>query len=116
MSEKINEFYAFLDGRKEQVLSEVKNLAADNRMDESNILKAKANIYDICKAVFGVASKGTSEDMVKDAFFSKFSNITGQWESSLEKAKAHDDTHKILIEEAKFSAVSEIKEKVEELF
>ena len=116
MSEKINEFYAFLDERKAQVLEEVKSLAAEDRTDESNILKAKSNIYDICKAVFGVAAKGTPDDAVKNEFLSKFSNITSQWEVSLAKAKEHEDTHKILIEEAKFSAVSEIKEKVEELF
>ena len=66
--------------------------------------------------MFGVAAKGASEETIKDEFLSKFSNITGQWEASLAKAKEHDDTYKILIEEAKFSAVSEIKEKLEELF
>lgn len=116
MSEKINEFYAFLDERKAKVLEEVKTLAAEDRTDESNILKAKANIYDICRAVFGVAAKGASEDSLKAEFLTKFGNITGQWTAALEKAKEHDDTHKILIEEAKFSAVSEIKEKIEELF
>ena len=116
MSEKINEFYAFLEDRKARVLAEVKSLAAEDRTDESNILKAKSNIYDICKAVFGVATKGASEDTIKDEFLSKFTNITSQWEASLAKAKEHDDTHKVLIEEAKFSAVSEIKEKLEELF
>ena len=116
MNEKINEFYSFLDEKKTQVLEEVKSLAAEDRMDESNILKAKANIYDICKAVFGVAAKGASGDGLKAEFLAKFGNITGQWEASLAKAKEHDDTHKILIEEAKFSAVSEIKEKLEEMF
>ena len=52
MNEKEKELFDFLDEKKAQVLSEVKELASQDRMDESNVLKAKANIYDICKAVF----------------------------------------------------------------
>ena len=116
MNEKEKAFFDFLDEKKAQVLSEVKELAAQDRMDESNVLKAKSNIYDICKAVFSASAKKSTADTVKDAFLSTFGNITGQWEKSLEQAKAHDDSYKILVEEAKFSAVSEILEKLEELF
>ena len=116
MDEKEKELFDFLDVRKAQVLSEVKELASQDRTDESNILKAKSNIYDICKAVFSASAKNASDDTVKAAFLSTFGNITGQWQKSLDQAKAHDDSHKILIEEAKFSAVSEILEKIEEVF
>ncbi|MCR4695855.1 MAG: hypothetical protein K5654_00930 [Lachnospiraceae bacterium] len=116
MNEKEKALFEFLEEKKSLVLAEVKDLASQDRMDESNILKAKSNIYDICKAVFGAASKQSTEDTVKAAFLSTFGNITGQWQNSLEQAKAHDDSHKILIEEAKFSAVTEILEKIDELF
>ena len=116
MNEKEKELYDFLDEKKAQVLAQVKELASQDRMDESNILKAKSNIYDICKAVFGAAAKQSTPETVKASFLSTFSNITGQWQTSLDQAKAHDDSYKILIEEAKFSAVSEILEKIEELF
>ena len=116
MNEKEKELFDFLDEKKAQVLSEVKELASQDRMDESNVLKAKANIYDICKAVFGAAAQKSTDDTVKAAFLSTFGNITGQWQKSLDQAKAHDDSYKILIEEAKFSAVSEILEKIEDLF
>ena len=116
MNEKEKELFDFLDERKAQVLSEVKELASQDRTDESNILKAKSNIYDICKAVFSASAKKASDDTVKDTFLSTFGNITGQWQKSLDQAKAHDDSYKILIEEAKFSAVSEILDKINELF
>ncbi|WP_026670364.1 hypothetical protein [Butyrivibrio sp. AE3006] len=116
MNEKEKELFDFLDEKKALVLAEVKDLASQDRMDESNILKAKSNIYDICKAVFGAATKKASDGNVKDTFLSTFGNITGQWQKSLEQAKAHDDSYKILIEEAKLSAVSEILEKIDELF
>ena len=44
MNEKEKELFDFLDERKAQVLSEVKELASQDRTDESNILKAKSNI------------------------------------------------------------------------
>ena len=116
MNEKEKELFDFLDEKKAQVLSQVKELASQDRIDESNILKAKSNIYDICKAVFGAASKKSTSETVKNAFLSTFGNITGQWKKTLEQAKAHNDSHKVLIEEAKFSAVSEILEKIEDLF
>lgn len=116
MNEKAKELYNFLDEKKAQVLAQVKDLSSQDRTDESNVLKAKSNIYDICKAVFGAAAKCSTDDTVKTAFLSTFGNITGQWQKSLEQAKAHNDSYKILIEEAKLSAVSEILIKVEDLF
>ena len=50
MNENVSRFYEWLGERKEQVLSEAKVLSADGRIDESNSLKARANIYDICRA------------------------------------------------------------------
>ena len=116
MNEKEKAFFDYLDEKKALVLSEVKDLASQDRVDESNVFKAKSNIYDICKAVFSTTAKNSPDDKIKDAFLSTFGNITGQWKKSLEQAKAHDDSYKIMIEEAKFSAVSEIMEKFEELF
>ncbi|MCR5278651.1 MAG: hypothetical protein K6E19_04335 [Lachnospiraceae bacterium] len=116
MNDKEKELFDFLDEKKAQVLARVQELASQGRIDDSNILKAKSNIYDICRSVFGVAAKQSTDGTVKAAFLSTFGNITGQWQKSLDQAKAHDDSHKILIEEAKFSAVSEILAKIEELF
>ena len=116
MSEKRNEFLTYLNDRKMQVNAEVKALAEDGRTDDSNILKAKANIYDIAKAFFDNVTKGASEGSEKEAFLKAFGRVTGQWEATYEKAKAFGDDRQVLVEEAKFSAVTEIKEKLEELF
>ena len=116
MNEKEKLFYEFLEERKSQVQAEVNELAAQDRTDESNILKAKFNIYDIANAVLGASSKSSPEDKLKEAFLKTFGNISRQWKRAQEQAKAHDDSYKILIEEAKFSAVTEILDKVNELF
>lgn len=111
-----NEFFAFLDERRNQTMSEAADLAGDDRKDESNVLKAKANIYDIFKAIWEAAEKlAENQDSFKTAFLEKASIIPAAWEKSLEVAKQHNDTSKIMIEEAKLAAVEEIKGKFEQL-
>ena len=47
MKELKNEFFAFLENARQNALEEAETLTKDDRKDEGNILKAKANIYDI---------------------------------------------------------------------
>lgn len=117
MKELKNEFFAFLENARQNALEEAETLTKDDRKDEGNILKAKANIYDIFKAIWNAAD-GMADDKESfcEAFRKKAEMIPSAWVTSLEKAKEHNDTHKILIEEAKLSAVSEIKDKFNSLF
>ena len=108
------DFFTFLDERKASVLEDIQALSADGRNDEANILKAKANVYDICKAVFNAAEK-QSAGAAETAFPALFDKITSPWKASLELAKEHSDDRKVLIEEAKLSAVTEISGKFAEL-
>lgn len=99
-------FYKFLDERKETVTNEITALSEEGRTDEANILKAKFNVYDIARSVYDAAAKQNGDIGV--TFAALFKRITDSWRVSLETAKAHSDDRKILIEEAKLSAVSEI--------
>ena len=116
INELEKEYFEFLDTRKQQTMTEVLDLIKDDRKDESNVLKAKANIYDIFKALWN-AAKNTSTDMesFKEAFLNKASAIPSAQETSLQKAREHNDTFKILIEEAKLEATSDAKEKFMEM-
>lgn len=110
-------FFDFLDTRKSEVLEEAKALMQDDRRDESNVLKAKANIYDIFRALWSASKKmAADEDSFRAAFEQKIVLIPAPWEASLEKAKENNDVTKVMIEEAKLSAVAEVREKVKDLF
>lgn len=113
MTEQLRKiFFEFLDERKTAVLKESEDLKLEERKDESNTLKAKANIYDIFKALWDASTKGVSDmQEFQTEFMKKATQIPATWEKSLEVAKAHDDAGKIMIEEAKLAAVAEIKEK-----
>ena len=101
------DFYSFLEARKKAVTGDIEALSAAGRTDDANILKAKFNVYDIARSVFDTTAK-QSPAAVSTAFPALFSRITGPWNTSLEAAKAHGDDRKVLIEEAKLSAVTEI--------
>ncbi len=109
-----NDLYTFFDERKQAVTADIQALAAEGRTDEANILKAKFNVYDIAGAVFGAMDKQAPAS-VETAFPAAFSRITSGWKSSLKQARLHGDDRKVLIEEAKLSAVSEINAKFTEL-
>lgn len=117
MNTKKEIFFEYLDERKNTVTAEVTKLAGEDRKDESNMLRAKANIYDIFKAIWGACEKMSEGDSTFISTFNgKVEAITLPWGKSLEAAKAHNDVHKVMIEEAKLSAVNEVKEKIASLF
>ena len=78
-------------------------------------LRGKAEVYDICKAVCGAAEKQAQGAPLKDAFVTAFERVTAPWKISLEQAKTHDDSRKVMIEESKLSAVEEIIAKIREV-
>lgn len=112
--EKMNHYLA---QRKAEVLEEASKLIADDRKDESNFLKARANIYDVFKALLGASSKAAAGD--RNAFSADFkrraATVPAAWRKSLEEASRHGDEAKILIEKAKLSAAEEIIAKFDEL-
>ncbi|CRZ33972.1 hypothetical protein DFR55_10863 [Herbinix hemicellulosilytica] len=116
MKTVIENMNKFLEQRKAEVLEEAARLIADERKDESNFLKAKANIYDVFKALLGASSKACND---KNAFYADFKKraetVPAVWRKSLEEASRHGDTKKVLTEEAKLSAADEIIAKFDEL-
>lgn len=107
----------YLEQRKAEVLEESAMLAADGREDESNFLKARANIYDVFKALLGASWKIAGYD--RNAFSADFKKraetVPAAWKKSLEAALRYGDDEKILIERAKLSAADEIVARFDEL-
>lgn len=89
-----------------------KNLLTDERMDEANFEKVKANVYDIFRTIFSVAVKNSKGDFeaIKRFFILKIEQIPSNWVIAYNTAKQHDDTVKMQIEQIKLDTVSEIKQ------
>lgn len=106
-------FLAFLKKEKEDCMAREQQLIKDQRKDEANICKIESNIYDIFATLYQTAIRETekkngNEEMVEEMFLASANRIPENWKKSLELAKEHHDTTKILIEETKLKAVEKI--------
>lgn len=118
MEKFVEEFHLFLGTRKKAVEKQVEELVSDERADEARPLRAKANIYDVFGTLFDVAYKQSQGDLsaCREKFIKQAETVPANWKKSLEEAKAHEDMEKVLIEEAKLSAVTEIVECFEMMY
>lgn len=78
-----------------------KQLWDDDRRDEANFEKIRADVYDIFKTVLTVVEK--------DAFLKKLVQIPSSWEKAYAQAEGRGDAERMHIEKLKLDAVAEIK-------
>ena len=107
---KYDAFVQYLDTRTTAVQESINRLIADNRRDESDFEKIKANIYQMVKTIFQASQKTSNEESEQVSFFdSRLTMIENTWKASLEKAEEHRDERKILQEQIKLEAMKEIR-------
>ncbi len=113
MNKKQQEFELYLDEKIAACKQRSKQLTADDRTDEGNFEKVRANVYEIFKTILSVAEKVCKEDeLAKKRFFlQKIEQIPTSWTISYEKAKQHKDVEKMHIESIKLDTIQEIKDK-----
>ena len=113
MNKKQQEFELYLDEKIAACKQRSKRLTADDRTDEGNFEKVRANVYEIFKTILSVAEKVCKEDeLAKKRFFlQKIEQIPTSWTISYEKAKQHKDVEKMHIESIKLDTIQEIKDK-----
>lgn len=89
-----------------------KKLLDDERTDEATFEKVKANVYDIFRTIFSVAVKTSKgePDAVRRFFVQKIEQIPSSWVTAYDKAKQHNDTVKMCLEQIKLDTIGEIKE------
>ncbi len=97
---------------KQTTLEEASALCASDRTDEGNLKKAAANIYDIYQQMWTrklARTAAIGEASATAEFEALLESIPKNWIVSLEAAKAHDDFVKVAVEEAKLSALFDIR-------
>lgn len=89
-----------------------KKLLDDERTDEATFEKVKANVYDIFRTIFSVAVKTSKgePDAVRRFFVQKIEQIPSSWVTAYDKAKQHNDTVKMRLEQIKLDTIGEIRE------
>ncbi len=109
---KISKLNSYFDKEISLCKHRSETLLADDRADEADHEKIKANVYDIFCTILSVAvktGKGDSE-AVRHFFLLKIQQIPSNWAASYEQAKLHDDMVKMQIEQIKLDTINNIKE------
>lgn len=90
----------YLNTREAWYREESARLASDERRDEGDLAKIRANVCGICKAVL--------QTLPADKAREKLHELCRLWGAAREKAMAHDDRQKAVIEEVKLKTLNEI--------
>ena len=108
----------YLEEQIEHCKKRSKQLAADERMEEGNFEKVRANVYEIFKTILSAAEKVCGKDDLarKHFFLQKVEEIPANWMTSYEKAKQHGDVEKMHIENIKLDTIREIKDRCTQIW
>lgn len=111
----MNEYIDYLDKIIGELKKEEEELIKTNRKDEANFIRIKSNICDICRTMYRVSAGLKSGEELKEEYIRKLTRLPENWKISLEKARAHEDVQKIIIEETKLEMLKILKDKFEEI-
>lgn len=111
----MSKYIEYLDETVNELKKEEDELIKTSRKDEANFIKIKINICDICKTIYNVSAKTNSGVALKEEYIRQLTRLLENWKMSLDKAKEHGDTTKIVIEETKLEMLQILRAKFEEL-
>lgn len=97
----MKQFMAYLDEESELLRQESRRLMADDRRDEGDFAKIRANVYSICKSVFQVLEAQKAR--------TKIVGLRVEWEAALSAAREHNDVKKAVVEEIKLETLGKIE-------
>ena len=97
----MKEFLDYLSAMEEKMKAEAVKLNGEERQDDANLTKVRANVYGICKSVLQVLDANKTGETL--------SNLQTTWENSLRIAREHEDVKKTVIEQIKLEALEEIR-------
>ena len=93
-------FMDTLDTRAEALRRESCRLAEDERRDEGDLMKIRANVYGICKSVF--------QTLGRERGSAKLEKLRETWTKALEAARGQEDLEKAAVEQIKLETLDEI--------
>ncbi len=116
-SERIETFINYLDQRISSIQEDTLRLIADDRRDEANFEKIRANIFQIVKTMLQASARISQEESERVGFLeAKLALFQETWEGYLRKAKEHRDDLKIVQEQTRLEALAEIRDTFQKIW
>lgn len=82
--------------------------AAQQRQDDADLTKIRANIYEICATIGKVMCKTQPEGAQEAAFLKKLEDLPQNWRVAMETAEAHGNTQRAAVEELKLETLEDV--------
>lgn len=110
MEERRKRLAAYFDDQTARCAQRRQALLADDRGDEANFEKIRANVFDIFRTVLDVSCRACGDDpaAVGRFFLARVEQIPANWRDSYAAAEQHGDAAKMHVERVKLDAAEEI--------
>ena len=82
--------------------------AADQRQDEADLTKIRANIYEVCATIGNVAGKAAAPGQQEAFYLKKLEELPRNWRMALEMAEAHGNNQRAAVERLKLEALDDV--------
>lgn len=124
MRELEDKYLFYIDGKITVHNSKSEQYKTEDRKDEADLEKIKANIYEIFRTLFlsdikqleGKDLEKSESIDIYGGFLLRFDTIPTNWKISLDKAIEHGDTTKQVIEEHKLEVAKGLKDRFMKMF
>ncbi len=110
----MKDFINFLDEKIAAFKKEAAFLEENFQSDEGVFAKIKCNVYEICRTVYFAFEKAKPAELFCESYCNKLAEFEESWKSSKELAEKFGDVKKTAAEEAKLSALLDIKQHFDE--
>ena len=92
-------------------------LAAEDRRDDANLEKIRANVYGIFVSVLQAGEKQSSDEAAQRTFFEgNLNRIPSGWRIARQKSEERGDTVRLVQEDVKLAAIDEVWQLFHELW
>lgn len=97
----------------EKLRQQANTFAAEQRQDDADLAKIRANIYEICATIGNVVCKTTAIEEREAVYLKKLEELPRNWHTALEMAKAHGNGQRAAVEELKLEALADVQARFE---
>lgn len=104
----MDRFLKDLQATAEKLRQQANSFAAEQRQDDADLTKIRANIYEICATIGNVVCKNAAQGEREAAYRKKLEELPRNWRIALEAAQAHGNGQRAAVEELKLEALADV--------
>lgn len=105
----MTQYLEYLDATSAALQEQSRALQASGCADEANFARIRGNICGICKTVYESLQRVTPPQQFEQAYMARLRALRADWQAAYDKAVAHDDAEKQMIEDIKLKTLQKVQ-------